>query len=434
MQLLRSRVTVVASLLMALSVCLPVAQAEELTFRRAIELALKNSTTTAIAEADQRRAQQGYLETRGMFLPQMTVGSGLGYSYGFPLSLENAAPSILNVNAQQFIINAAQREFMRAAKSELSAMTKLGEDRRAQVILETAMTYAELDKLQDSLKALQQQETAAGKVESVSRERLQAGVDPELEVTRARLGVARVRLAAEQAAGQADLLRLRLSQLTGIAAESIETVSESIPRLPGIEDRQLLLTKALEANPTIKMAAAQAEAREFRAKGEHKMMYPSVDFASQYALLARYNNYDKFFASFQRHNASVGVVIRFPFLNFSQRARADAADAETLKARKEAEGVKQQVATESLKLQQAVRQLAAAKEVARLEYQIASSDVQAVQARLEAGSATLRDQENARLLEQQRYAAFIDAGLELDKAQMQLLRSTGELEKWALGQ
>jgi outer membrane protein TolC len=151
-------------------------------------------------------------------------------------------------------------------------------------------------------------------------------------------------------------------------------------------------------------------------------------------LLARYNNYDKFFASFQRHNVTVGVVIRFPFLNFAQRARAEAADAESLKARKEAETVKQQVATDSLKLQQAVRNLAAAKEVARLEYQIASSDVQAVQARLEAGSATVRDQENARLLEQQRYAALIDASLELDKAQMQLLRSTGELEKWALGQ
>lgn len=425
---------VMISLLLMFCAATPRAQAEPLTFRRAIELALKNSTTMAIADADQRRAKQGYLEARNMFLPQATIGSGLGYSHGFPLSLENAAPTILNVNAQQFIINAAQREFTRAAKAELSAMTKLGDDRRAQVILETAMAYAELDTLDDSLKALQQQQTAATKVEQISRERLQAGVDPELEVTRARLGVARVRMAVEQVSGQADVLRLRLSQLTGLSADAIETVSESIPRLPGIEDRQTLMSKALESNPSIKVASEQAAAKELRAKGEHKVMLPSVDFASQYGLLARYNNYDKFFASFERHNVTVGVVIRFPFLNFAQRARAEAADAESLKARKEAESVKQQVATESLKLQQAVRQLAAAKEVARLEYQIASADVQTVQARMEAGNATVRDQENTRLLEQQRYAALIDAGLELDKAQMQLLRSTGQLEKWALGQ
>jgi outer membrane protein TolC len=414
--------------------CAPLLSAQELTFRRAVELALKNSTTVAIADADQRRAQQGYYETRNMFLPQVTLGSGIAYSNGFPLSLENSAPSILNVNTQQFLINAAQREFMRAAKSELSAMTKLGDDRRAEVILETAFVYAELDKLQDSLKALQEQATAAQRVESVTRDRLQAGVDAELEVIRARLGAARVRMAVEQASGQSDVLRLRLSQLTGLPPDAIVTVSESIPRLPAVEDRQSLLNKALESSPAIKIAADQAAAKDFRAKGERKAMLPAIDFASQYGLLARYNNYDKFFASFQRHNVTVGLVIRFPFLNFAQRARAEAADAESLKARKEAESVKHQVATESLKMQQTVRQRAAAKEVARLEYQIASADALAVQARVEAGSATVRDQENARLLEQQRYAAFLDATLELDKAQMQLLRSTGELEKWALGQ
>lgn len=415
-------------------VLISAARAEEVTFRRAVELALKNSTTMAIADADQRRAQQGYLETRNQFLPQMVLGSGLGYSHGFPLSLENAAPSILNLNTRQFLINAAQREFMKAAKSELAAMNKLGEDRRAQVILETSMVYAELDKVLDSLKTLKQQEASAQRVEAVSRERLQAGVDPELEVTRARLGAARVRMAVEKAQGDAELLRTRLAQLTGLQADSIETVSESIPRLPGIEDRQALLAKALEHSPAIKIAAEQAAAQAARAKGERKAMYPSVDFASQYALLARYNNYDRFFASFERHNATIGVVIRFPFLDFAQKARAEAAQAESTKAGKEAEAVKHKVATDSLKLQQAVRQLAAAKEVARLEYQIASADVQAVQARLEAGAANVRDQENARLLEQIRYAALLDATLELDKAQMLLLRATGELEKWALGQ
>lgn len=408
------------------------AASEELTFRKAIELALNHSTTMAIAGADERRARQGYLQTRNMFLPQVTVGAGLGYSHGFPLSLEGAAPSLFNLNTQQFLINAAQREFMRAAKSELSAMTKLTDDRKAQVILETATTYIELDKLQDSLKALKQQEAAAQRVEAVTRDRLQAGVDPELEVTRARLGAARVRVAMEQASGQADVLRLRLAQLTGLAADSIETVSESIPRLPAVEDKQTLLNKALASSPSIQAAAEQAQAKDYRAKGERKAMLPSVDLASQYAVLARYNHYDDFFKTFQRHNATVGVVIRFPFLNFAQRARAEAADAESLKARKQAEEVKQQVATESLRLQQAVRQLAAAKEVARLEYQIASADAQAVQARVEAGAATIRDQENARLLEQQRYAAYMDASFELDKAQLQLLRSTGELEKWAL--
>ena len=57
----------------------------------------------------------------------------------------------------------------------------------------------------------------------------------------------------------------------------------------------------------------------------------------------------------------------------------------------------------------------------------------AVQAKMDAGTATLRDQENARLSEDQHYISYLDSSLQLDKAQMQLLRATGELEQWALG-
>src|ERR1700680_751478 len=76
-----------------------------LPFRTIIELALKNSATTGIATADLQRARATYTQTRDLFLPQMVVGSGLAYSYGFPLSLEGAAPSIFNVNVQEFLFN-----------------------------------------------------------------------------------------------------------------------------------------------------------------------------------------------------------------------------------------------------------------------------------------------------------------------------------------
>ena len=76
--------------------------------------------------------------------------------------------------------------------------------------------------------------------------------------------------------------------------------------------------------------------------------------------------------------------------------------------------------------------LAAARDVARLEYELAHSDVEAVGARIQAGTATLKDQENARLAENQRYMALLDAGFQLDKTQMQLLKATGELQQWAM--
>ncbi len=128
------------------------------------------------------------------------------------------------------------------------------------------------------------------------------------------------------------------------------------------------------------------------------------------------------------------MAIRFPFFNMSQRARAGAADAEAVQASHQAEEVKNKVSNETRKLQREVAQLAAAREVARLEYQLARADVDAVQTKLQAGTATLRDEANARLAEGQKYSAYLDASYLVEQAQMQLLRSTGELEKWALAQ
>jgi hypothetical protein len=101
-----------------------------------------------------------------------------------------------------------------------------------------------------------------------------------------------------------------------------------------------------------------------------------------------------------------------------------------LRAKKEAEAAKGQVASETLKLQRTVEQLAAARDVAKYEYQLASADASAARTRVEAGQATVRDQENARLAEQQKYSAFLDAQFELERAQMTLMRQTGEIEKW----
>jgi outer membrane protein len=414
---------------------LPADRGEQLTLKQAVELALRHSTSMAIAQADQKKAERGVAGLRGAFLPQVTAGSGLGYSDGFPLSLENLAPSLFNVNSSAYVVNLAQREFIKAGRHELAAMTKMVDERRAQVVYDVALTYSQLDSLENSLGSLKQQQQAASRVQTVAQQRMQAGVDSPVELTKAKLSLARVRLDMEQSQGQEELLRAHLAQLTGLPAERIVTVSDSIPALPVPVDAREFLPRAVEASHDVQVANENVLAKEAQAKGEHRSMWPAMDYALQYAALARYNNYDVYFRSsaFQRNNITAGVVIRWSLFNAPQAQRAEAADYEALKARKQAEEVKNTVTTESMKLHQSVRQLAAARDVAQLEYQLASTDVQTVQARLDAGQATVRDQQNAHLTERQRYSAYMDANFALEKSLMQLLLSTGEIESWATG-
>jgi outer membrane protein len=414
----------------------PVAAAEPLPFRQAIELATRHSAIVSATE--QIRAHQAYLEAVRMYIPQMTVGSGLANTFGYPLTIEGSAPTILSVNATSFLINPAHRETVHAAHAEWDATAFSREDRRQQAILDTAVTYTQLDRLITALHLVQQQEQEAMGAEQITEERVQAGVEPALELTRARLATARIRMAIAQVEGNIDTLRNVLGQLTGLPPADIETVTESVPQLPDINQGEDLASKAAAVHPGVKLAFAHAEAKQLAARAEHKRLLPAVDFIGQYGLFAKYNYTGAFFvfdpSKFQRNNGIIGVAVRFPYFNMSQRAHAAAAEAEAVQARQQAEDTKNKVSNEARKLQREVAQLAAAREVARLEYQLARADVDTVQTKVQAGTATLRDEANARLAEGEKYSAYLDASYQLEQTQMQLLRSTGELEKWAFSQ
>src|ERR1700687_173665 len=85
-------------------------EAEPLPLERAIRLALAHSTGSAIANADVQRAFASYRELRNNYLPQLFVGSGLGWSYGYPLSIEGSAPALANAVAQSTVFNPSQRD------------------------------------------------------------------------------------------------------------------------------------------------------------------------------------------------------------------------------------------------------------------------------------------------------------------------------------
>jgi outer membrane protein TolC len=406
--------------------------AEPITLHRAVELALKHANGAAIAAADEQHTSAAYRELRNNYIPQVTVGAGLGWSYGFPLSLEGAAPSLFNISAQSALLHPELRAFMRAAETESSAASFRSKDQRNQIIQETVLSYAELEKWEQRLTRLHDAEPEAQKMQAAVADRVKEGIDSELDGTKARLSEARLRLRIAEAQGAADVLRERLSKLTGLPAATIQTESDSIPALPPASDPDAP-DKAADSSPAVKSAVEHARAQYLRAEGERKSLWPTVDFAAQYALLSTYNNYNEFYKSFQRNNATVGVAIRFPFFNAAQRSRAEAADADALKARKQADAARNQVSEETLRLQRSVTQMQAARDVAELEFEIAQKNVEAVQTRMASSSATLHDLDNARTQASERFIALQDVMFELQRAQVTLLRSTGDLETWALG-
>jgi len=411
------------------------ADAEQIPLKRVVELALTHAAATEIAAADEQRAFQSYRELRANYIPQLTVGSGLGKSWGYPLSLEGSAPALFNTTAQSAVFTPALRESLKSARAEWQASLSQTKDQRNAVIQDAVLSYAELNKWEQRIGRLRDELGASQKLEEAMVARVKEGVESPLENTKARLATARLKLRVAEAEGSADVARDHLAKLTGLPASTIETVSESIPSFPAVTQDESVRAAAEASNPAVQSAMEHARAQYLRAKAEHKALWPSLDFAAQYALLATFNNYEQFFQphSFQANNATIGVAIRFPFLNRSQSAHAKAADAEARKASKQAEASKNQLSEETLKLQRAVRQMEAAQEVAQLEYEVAQSNLDAVQTRMDAGTATIKDLGDSRAQASEHYIALQDTTFELQRAHIGLMRSTGELEKWIGG-
>lgn len=408
-------------------------RAQEVDFRTAIELALKHSGTMRAATADRARAAARYQAERSAFIPTVVFGSNIGYSYGQPVAIAGQAPSVFNISHTQTLLNFAANDSVRAAHIDSIAANIDYADRSEQVILDTALLYIELDNTQHRLAAAREQRQAVDHSLYIAQQRQQEGVGSVLDAKRAELDLARVELRMAELETSVDVLRERLGRIIGRPAAELATVSGSIPAPPPLHAEEELASVALANSASVKVADQHVLAARLRARAEHRQNYPSFDFSGQYAEYSKFNNYEEYYAHFSRHNYSFGANVRIPLFNLSQNARAVAADAEALRAEADAQILRDQVAAEAIRAQHAIHQLEAAAKVSRLEYEVAQANIDAVQLQVQNGHANARDQEMARADIANRQVILLQSQFEYLRAQLQLLRQTGELHGWALG-
>ena len=67
--------------------------------------------------------------------------------------------------------------------------------------------------------------------------------------------------------------------------------------------------------------------------------------------------------------------------------------------------------------------------MARLELQLAQQNVAVLQAQFGEGKLNLREVERARLEENEKWMAYLDAGFQKQQAQLDLLKTAGQLDK-----
>ncbi len=416
---------------------LPAAATAQVSLLTTVDQAVRNSTAVRIAAADVQRAAAGVSEARDVYVPNFVLGSSVGYTYGFPIG----QPTIVNVSSQSLLFTFSQKDYIRSARSALKAAQLTLADARQQVVFDAALDYVQLDTDRRRIEILDDQNGDASRLTTIEQQRLDAGVGSREDVLRAKLLSAQIRLKRIHIQGDIDVVRERLAHLTGLPADSLQTEPRSIPPSPDLErDNPSTVVANLTAMNTegVRAAYANAQSHQYQAFGDARQIYrPQIGFGGTYSRFSEINNYQEYYLRFQHNNFEAGLQITLPLFDASRRAKERESLAEAVRANAQADQARDQSSENIVLLQKSLNELAAQKEVAQLQSELAQSQLDAVLTQINSHSTapgatplTPREEQQARIEERRRAEDALDAGFELMKAELGLLRATGQIEKW----
>jgi outer membrane protein TolC len=418
----------------------PALVSAQISLATVVDLAQRNSSAVKLAEADVQKANAALMQTEDVFVPSLTFGSGLPafHTIGFMPGV----PSTFSGTVQSMAFSLSQKEYIGAARWGTKAASLSLKDAREQVTLDASTAYIELDTVNNELAAAQQQEGFADRLVAIEQERAEAGVDPLSELLQAQLTAAQFKLKRLHLETRAATLAKQLATLTGLPVGSITPDHASIPEIPEVKAGDAQHTTA-----AIQSAQMLANSKQKITRGDRMSEFsPEISFSAQYSsttdILNVLNTVDKYYAqNIPPVNFSSGFQIQFPLFDLSRRAKAKGSAADALRATVEVEQAQRQNEVQIAELTGSLRELDTLAEIATLKQQIANEQLKSVLAQLELGNGSVsgpgaqpqlspKAEQLARIDERQKFQDAQDAGFDLAKARLSLLRALGHMEDW----
>jgi outer membrane protein TolC len=402
-----------------------------------VDLAQRNSTGVRAAIADIKKAEAQLSESKDAIIPALTLGTGLPV---FPeVGFTGQPPSIWSATIQSLVYSIPQKRYIDAARFGLQAAVARLKDAREQVAVDASTAYIELDTVNEELNAANQQESFATHLVDIEQQRTEAGVDPLSELLQAKLTAAEIKLKRLHLQSRAAILEKQLSVLTGLPLGAIKIDHASIPQIPtihGSDSAQKLLG--------VRAAELVAQSKFSQARGDRESSYlPELRFFVQYNRNTTIlNDVNSFFARpLPANNFASGIGIQLPVFDLGHLARARETAAEALRSKIEAEQAEKQNDLAVVELDGNIAELDAQAEVANLKQQIAGEQLKTVLAQLDLGNgsgtgpgsqpqASPKTEQLARIDERQKVQDALDAGFDLSKARLNLLRALGHMQDW----
>ena len=405
------------------------AQQRTITLREAVDLALKQNPDIALARLDETKAGAAIRVMRDPFVPKIAVGSGLAYSSGIPMSIEGSTPSIIQAQASQSIINRQQTNLVAQARENARGAAIDTAAKREAVVLRTALVYLDAERTTRMAETARKQVDSLQRVAETVRLRVNDGRELPIEAKRAELNLARARQRQHALESDQRYAGSLLASILGLDTnQEIRVAVEERAPAPLAAGEEACAEAALASSKEVRRLESALTAKGFEVRADKSAKLPRLELVAQYALLGRYNNYQEFFAKFQRHNGEIGVSFQVPlFAGIAADAMAAQAESESAKLRLELQAARNRIAMDARRLYQQAKNAESARDVARLDLEVTRDQLSVLLAQMEEGRASLKQVEEARLAEDDKWLAFVESSYAVETARLNLLHQTGEL-------
>jgi outer membrane protein TolC len=416
------------SSLLFLAATLASADVHRLTLRQAVEISLQQNPDIVLARLDEKRAQDAVRIAKDPFVPKVYGGSGLAYTSGYPNSIDGNAPSIFEAKTSMAIFN-RPKSYELAQQRENARSAAIGSQSKADdVAFQTATSFLDVQQLANSEQSLQREIEALQHVADAVKLRVSEGREIPLEGKRADLDLARARQRFQALEVDLEYGECSLAVILGYpASDRIEPIADDRTP-PGVPDTpEAAQAIALQNNKEIRRLESQLQAKGMEVRGYRSYRLPQIDLVAQYALFAK-EAYSQYFSKFQRNNGQLGLSIQVPLLVGSASGGYLAqAEEDVARLRAQINNSRNRITLEAQKSYRDMKKAESAREVAKLDLEVAREQVSVLLAQLAEGRTTQQAIEQSRFLENEKWIAFYDAQHALERARMDLLHQTGTI-------
>ncbi|MGC1290502.1 MAG: TolC family protein [Candidatus Acidiferrales bacterium] len=397
-----------------------------------VRLALAHSPDLALARVRYSVAKNTAGVDRANFLPNLYTGSGAAYTNGFPQTPSGSAPAVFEMSYNQALLDKQQRGQLHADEDLAKNEEVAYQNARENVIVSAASSYLELADVQRSLQVLQGERDSAQQILQLTQQREAAGLELPIAVTQSQLQLAKVEQRIVHYQDREQVLSEQLRKMTGLPADQpLQASSGDTLASESAEPASNVVTDVVEHSSALREAENYRLSRQQLLRGAKGSYWPTIDIIGEYSVLSKINNYQEFFAKFQRNNVNVGIEVNIPIFAAKTSSQVALARSNFEEANLELAAARSAVEQGAEQKVQALKEADAAREVARLDLQVAQEQLQDMEAKFNQGQGhvTLGQLEQARVAENEKWLTFLDAGLSHERAQLDLLQATGQLAK-----